>query len=71
MRRIFRNVGIDSIVGRALLRADYLNVDNRHSLIYRDEKTKKYRVKIKDTFGRKVFDTLEKAKIAVFRRNCR
>jgi hypothetical protein len=33
---------------------------------YRDEKTKKYRVKIKDTFGKKAFDTLEKAKIAAF-----
>ena len=44
----------------------YLNVDDRHLLIYRDEKTKKYRVKIKDTFEKKAFDTLEKAKIAAF-----
>jgi len=44
----------------------YLNVDDRHLLIYRDEKTKKYRVKIKDTFEKKAFDTLEEAKIAVF-----
>lgn len=44
----------------------YLNIDDRNLLIYRDEKTRKYKVKIKDTFGQKTFDTLEKAKIAVF-----
>ena len=43
----------------------YLNIEERHILIYQD-KTKMYKVKIDKTFGKKFFDTLEKAKIAAF-----
>lgn len=44
----------------------YLNKDDHHLLIYKDRKTKKYKVKIGEIFGNKSFDTLHKAKIAVF-----
>lgn len=44
----------------------FLNIEEHHLLIYRDKKTNKYKVKIGVTFGKKTFDTLEKAKIAAF-----
>jgi hypothetical protein len=44
----------------------FLNIEEHHLLIYRDKKTNKYKVKIGETFGKKTFDTLEKAKIAAF-----
>lgn len=44
----------------------FLNIEERHLLIYRDKKTNKYKVKIGETFGNKIFDSLEKAKIAAF-----
>lgn len=44
----------------------YLNVDDRPLIIFRDNITSKYKVKIRETFGKKTFDTLEKAKIAAF-----
>ena len=44
----------------------YLNIENRHLLIYTDSKTRKFKVKIGETFGHKTFDNLEKAKIAAF-----
>ncbi|WP_294346879.1 hypothetical protein [uncultured Sphingobacterium sp.] len=44
----------------------FLTVDDNHLLIYTDIKTNKFKVKIKETFGKKSFDTLKKAKIAVF-----
>ncbi len=44
----------------------YLSVQGHHLLIYRDKRTKKYKVKIDDTFGHKTFDTLQKAKVATF-----
>lgn len=44
----------------------FLNIEEHHLLIYRDKKTTKYKVKIGETFGKKTFDTLEKAKIAAF-----
>lgn len=44
----------------------FLNIEEHHLLIYRDKKTNKYKVKIGGTFGRKIFESLEKAKIAVF-----
>lgn len=44
----------------------FLNIEEHHLLIYRDKNTSKYKVKIGETFGKKTFDTLEKAKIAAF-----
>jgi len=44
----------------------YLNYKEHHLLIYKDKKTGKYKVKIDDTFGKRSFDYLEKAKIASF-----
>ena len=44
----------------------FLNIEERHLLIYKDKKTNKYKVKINEQFGYKTFDTLEKAKIAAF-----
>ncbi len=44
----------------------FLNIDEHHLLIYRDKGTNKYKVKIGETFGKKTFDTLDKAKTAVF-----
>lgn len=44
----------------------FLNIEEHHLLIYRDKKTNKYKVKIGETFGKKTFDSLEKAKVAVF-----
>jgi hypothetical protein len=43
-----------------------LNIEEQHILIYRDNRTNQYKVKIEETFGKKTFDTLEKAKIAAF-----
>jgi hypothetical protein len=44
----------------------FLNIEEHHLLIYRVKNTNKYKVKIDETFGKKTFDTLEKAKIAAF-----
>lgn len=44
----------------------YLNFQEHHLLIYQEKRTKKFKVKIDDTFGRKTFDDLRRAKIAVF-----
>jgi hypothetical protein len=44
----------------------YLTVEDHHLLIYIDKKTKKYKCKIKDTFGKKSFDTVQQAKVAIF-----
>lgn len=44
----------------------FLNFEDQHLLIYRDKKTNKYKVKIGKIFGKKTFDSLEKAKVAVF-----
>lgn len=44
----------------------FLNIEERHLLIYQDKKSNKYKVKIGERFGKKTFDTLEKAKIAAF-----
>jgi len=44
----------------------YLNIDDRHLLIYRDKTTNKYKIKIADTFGKKSYTYFEDAKMAVF-----
>ncbi len=44
----------------------FLKVDGQLLLIFKDKITRKYKVKIGDTFGRKSFDFIEDAKIAVF-----
>lgn len=44
----------------------YLRVDGYFLLIYIDKKTDRYKVKIDKVFGHKLFDNLEKAKIAAF-----
>jgi hypothetical protein len=44
----------------------FLNINGHHLLIYKDKMTSKYKVKVGETFGKKTFDTLEKAKIAAF-----
>lgn len=51
---------------RSLNGSHYLTIDDTRVLIYRDKKTNKYKVKVGDTFGKKSFDSLEKAKIAAF-----
>ncbi|MBE9462052.1 hypothetical protein ACFP1I_12510 [Dyadobacter subterraneus] len=45
----------------------YLKIEERLLLIFQDKKTSKYKVKIGDTFGKKAFDKIEKAKVAVFK----
>ena len=45
----------------------YLEVEERLLLIFQDKKTSKYKVKIGDKFGKKAFDKIEKAKVAVFK----
>lgn len=44
----------------------FLDFDHRHLLIYKDRCTHKYKVKIGEIFGKKTYDTVEKAKIAIF-----
>lgn len=44
----------------------YLNVEDRHLLIYQDKKSKKFKCKIKETFGKKSFESIHQAKIAIF-----
>jgi len=44
----------------------YLNIKGHHILIYKDNKTKKFRCKIGKKFGNKCFDTIELAKVAAF-----
>ena len=45
----------------------YLKIEEHLLLIFQDKKTSKYKVKIGDTFGKKAFDKIEKAKVAVFK----
>ncbi len=42
----------------------YLSIEGNYLLIYK--KGDKYKCKIKDTFGHKLFDTIEEAKMAAF-----
>ncbi len=44
----------------------FLTLNEHHLLIYKDKISAKFKVKIDNTFGRKRFDNLDKAKIAVF-----
>lgn len=44
----------------------YLSIEDHHLLIFQDKKTKKYKCKVHNTFGKKSFATLEQAKVAVF-----
>lgn len=44
----------------------YLNIGERYLLIYLDNKTNKYKVKINEIFGKKTFSILEEAKVAAF-----
>lgn len=44
----------------------YLRHQGHFLLIYKEKRTLKYKVKIDDTFGKKSFNDLSKAKIAVF-----
>lgn len=44
----------------------FLKTQGRFLLIYRDKRTGKFRFKIDEDFDRKYFDTLDKAKVAVF-----
>ena len=44
----------------------YLKYEEHLLLIYRDKKTQKYKAKIGETFGTKSFDTVDRAKVAVF-----
>uniref|UniRef100_UPI003217519A hypothetical protein n=1 Tax=uncultured Draconibacterium sp. TaxID=1573823 RepID=UPI003217519A len=44
----------------------FINYENHHLLIYRDKKTLKFRIKIGEVFGKKSYDDLNTAKIAVF-----
>lgn len=44
---------------------EYLNINDRHLLIYKG-KSQKYKIKVGDRFGRKAYDDLTQAKIAIF-----
>lgn len=44
----------------------YLKYEEHLLRIYRDKKTQKYKAKIGETFGTKSFDTLDRAKVAIF-----
>jgi len=41
-------------------------VKNHHILIYKDKRSSKFRCKVGDHFGKKQFETIELAKIAIF-----
>ena len=45
---------------------NYLRIESHFLLIYKDKISKKYKVKIDETFGKKEFDSLIEAKIATF-----
>lgn len=45
----------------------YLKVKGDYVLIFQDKKTKKYKCLINETFGRKLFDTIEQAKLGAFK----
>ena len=45
----------------------FINYDRHHLLIYTDDKTEKYRLKIDNIFGKKTFETIEQAKMAAFK----
>jgi len=44
----------------------FIRLEDRLLLIYRDKKSNKFKVKIGEVFGKKSFDNLEKAKVAIF-----
>ncbi len=44
----------------------YLIINGHHVLIYKENKTEKFKCKIGEKFGNKKFDTIELAKVAVF-----
>lgn len=44
----------------------YIKVGGHHLLIYRDKKTKNFKIKIGERFGKKLYPYLSDAKIAVF-----
>ncbi len=44
----------------------YINYERHHLLIFKDKTTKKYKIKIGEIFGTKLYDTIEQAKIAAF-----
>jgi hypothetical protein len=44
----------------------YLKVEEHHLLIYIDKKINKYKCKIDEQFGKKSFENIEQAKIAIF-----
>lgn len=44
----------------------YIKQDGHLITIFRDKKTNKYKVSIDQTFGKKVFNTLDEAKISAF-----
>ena len=44
----------------------YLRVKGDYVLIFQDKKTKKYKCLINETFGQKLFDTIEQAKVGAF-----
>lgn len=44
----------------------YLTAEENHLLIYVDNRTGKYKIKIGETFGKRFFDNVDLAKIAVF-----
>lgn len=44
----------------------YLNVNGKHLLIYRDKKTRKYKIKIGEDFINKLFENLKEAKNYIF-----
>lgn len=44
----------------------FLNINGTHILIYKDNRSNKFKVKVGATFGKKSFDSLQAAKIAAF-----
>ena len=44
----------------------FSEVNGYHILIYKDKRTKKFKCKIGENFGKKQFDTIELAKVAAF-----
>ncbi len=44
----------------------FLQLNDHHLLIYKDKRFNKFKVKIDEIFGKKSFDNLDQAKLAVF-----
>lgn len=44
----------------------FLKINGHHIVIYRDKRTRKFKCKIDDHFGKKQFETIELAKTAIF-----